>query len=152
MDMTTAAANMDMDTRYSATSGKEPNLALDIKELELSSLGDDDVVDDGDDDDDEADNALEILKETWITDFGNADSQVLAIEPIDNSFMYFDPHSQHRSTRISTDDDDYISDVASNKYAVKDGSQPSVNRKTTVLTKFPKINASRTKFNRDMQS
>jgi hypothetical protein len=123
--------SMDMDSRYSETSREKPNLALNIEELELGSLGGDG---DETDDDDEADNALEILKETWITDLGNADSQVPALEPIDNSFMYFDPHSQHRSM-IPTDGD-YISDEVSMKYAVRDGSQPSVNRKT-VLTKFP---------------
>jgi len=123
MDMSIAAAEMDMD------SSKIPNLALNIEELDLSSLGGD-VKDDEDD----ADNALEILEETWITDMGNADSQVPALDPIDNSFMYFDPHSQNRS-RIPTDSN-YISDEVSIKYAVKDESQPSVNRKT-VLTKFP---------------
>jgi hypothetical protein len=123
------AADMDMDSRYSETQSKIPNLALNIEELELSSLGGD-VKDDEDD----ADNALEIMEETWITDMGNADSQVPALDPIDNSFMYFDPHSQNRS-RAPTDGN-YISDDVSIKYAVKDGSQPSVNRKT-VLTKFP---------------
>jgi len=141
MDMTTAA--LDMDSRYFATSRNKSNLSLDSEELELSSLGNDDVVDD------EADNVLEILKETWIADFGNVDSQVPDLEPIDNSLMYFDPHLQHRST-ISTDDD-YTSDAASIKYVVKDGSQPLFNRKM-VLTKFPKINVSRTKYNRDIQS
>jgi len=129
IDMTIAAAEMDMDSRYSETQSKIPNLALNIEELELSSLGGD-VKDDEDD----ADNALEIMEETWITDMGNADSQVPALDPIDNSFMYFDPHSQNRS-RAPTDGN-YISDDVSIKYAVKDGSQPSVNRKT-VLTKFP---------------
>jgi len=137
----TAAVDMDMDSRSGlAMSRKKPNLAVDIDELELSSLGDDDDVDN-----DEADVVLETLKETWIADLGNVDSRVSALEPIDNSVIYFG-HSKSRPT-IPTDD--YISihgSAAAIKYAVEDGrQQPSINTDTkAVLVKFPKINTSDT--------